>query len=153
VSTTEGVPLQATATTRTGDAVSAESPIRDVVSVRLPANAAYLAVLRTTTASLAAQLDFTLDEIEDLRIAVDETCCLLLAGALPNSELTCTFEMTDDAIRISVSGATERALAPARDSFAWTVLTALAGDVDAWTEPDGRQTIALAKQRSWGAIA
>ena len=50
----------------------------DFVSVRVPAAAAYLSVLRTTTASLAARLDFTLDEIEDLRIAVSTrrpACC------------------------------------------------------------------------------
>ena len=40
----------------------------------MPADGAYLSVLRTATAGLAARLDFTLDEIEDLRIAVDEAC-------------------------------------------------------------------------------
>ena len=40
------------------------------MELRLPADSAYLAVLRTTTAGLAARLDFTLDDIEDLRIAV-----------------------------------------------------------------------------------
>ena len=45
---------------------------RDQVTVCMPAEGAYLSVLRTATAGLAARLDFTLDEIEDLRIAVDE---------------------------------------------------------------------------------
>ena len=40
----------------------------------MPANGTYLAVLRTATAGLAARLQMTLDEIEDLRIAVDEAC-------------------------------------------------------------------------------
>jgi serine/threonine-protein kinase RsbW len=129
----------------------AESPARDVVSVRLPAAGAYLSVLRTTTASLAARLDFTLDEIEDLRIAVDEASSLLIAGAVEGADLTSVFEMSADSIHISVStmtaqGAAHRA--PTRDSFAWTVLSALAGEVDAWTDPDGRQTISLVKHRS-----
>src|ERR1022692_2640669 len=47
---------------------------RDQVTVSMPAEGAYLSVLRTATAGLAARLDFTLDEIEDLRIAVDEAC-------------------------------------------------------------------------------
>ena len=51
---------------------------RDVVRLQLPAIGAYLSVLRTATAGLAARLDFTLEEIEDLRIAVDEACALLL---------------------------------------------------------------------------
>ena len=44
----------------------------DVVVLVVPADGSYLAVLRTATAGLAARLQFTLDEIEDLRIAVDE---------------------------------------------------------------------------------
>jgi hypothetical protein len=36
----------------------------------LPAESACVAVLRMTTAGLAARLDFTLDDIEDLRMAV-----------------------------------------------------------------------------------
>jgi len=38
----------------------------DQVTVRMPAEGAYLSVLRTATAGLAARLDFTLDEIEDI---------------------------------------------------------------------------------------
>ncbi|HET9187135.1 MAG TPA: anti-sigma regulatory factor [Acidothermaceae bacterium] len=126
---------------------------RDVVTVRLPAAAAYLAVLRTTTASLAARLDFTLDEIEDLRIAVDEACCLLLAGVAPDAELSAVFEMNDASINITVSAPSSTGHGPARDSFAWTVLSALAGQVDSWTEPDGRQAISLVKHREHGETA
>lgn len=49
------------------------------VDLRLPADAAYLSVLRTTTAALAARLDLSVDDVEDLRIAVDEAASLLLA--------------------------------------------------------------------------
>jgi serine/threonine-protein kinase RsbW len=144
----------------TPDGIPAEVPTRDVVSIRLPASGAYLAVLRTTTASLAARLDFTLDEIEDLRIAVDEASALLIASAVEGADLTSVFEMSADSIHISVSTMTAGGAqgsngsnsgarsAPARDSFAWTVLSALAGEVDAWTDPDGRQTISLVKHRS-----
>ena len=50
----------------------------DVIDLRVPADPAYLAVIRTATAGVATRLDLTLDEIEDLRIAVDEACALLL---------------------------------------------------------------------------
>src|SRR5660397_242952 len=55
--------------------------VRDIVSVRLPADGAYLSVLRSVTAALAARLDFTLDDIGDLRVAVDEACASRLAHA------------------------------------------------------------------------
>ncbi|MFL6051680.1 MAG: anti-sigma factor [Actinoallomurus sp.] len=121
--------------------------VRDVVTVRLPADSAYLSVLRTATAGLAARLDFNLDEIEDLRIAIDEACAMLLAQAVPGTDLTCAFELNDDAMSISVSVLTVDGLEPSRDTFAWTVLSSLAGDVDAKVGVDDRVTIVMNKRR------
>jgi serine/threonine-protein kinase RsbW len=123
------------------------SDVRDVVTVRLPADSAYLSVLRTATAGLAARLDFNLDEIEDLRIAIDEACAMLLAQAVPGTDLTCEFELTDDAMSIAVSVLTVDGRQPSRDTFAWTVLSSLAGDVDAEVGADDRVTIVLQKRR------
>ncbi len=121
--------------------------LRDVVTVRLPAASAYLWVLRTATAGLAARLDFTLDEIEDLRIAVDEACAMLLAEAVPGTDLECEFELTGDAMRIAVSVLTVSGTEPSRDTFAWTVLSSLAGDVDSSVAADDRVTVVLQKRR------
>jgi serine/threonine-protein kinase RsbW len=120
---------------------------RDIVSISLPAVGAYLSVLRTATAGLAARLDFTLDDIEDLRIAVDEACAMLLAQAAPAASLDCTFELLPDTMKISVSVITSDGLQPSRDTFAWTVLSALAGSVDSSVDADNRVTIELQKQR------
>src|SRR3954449_5938914 len=91
-------------TTRAGDALSGAG--RDLVTLRLPAQSAYLSVLRTATASLASRLDFTLDDIEDLRIAVDEACAMLLSQAVAGSSLDFAFELSEHAIAISVTAAT-----------------------------------------------
>jgi serine/threonine-protein kinase RsbW len=120
---------------------------RDIVSISLPAVGAYLAVLRTATAGLAARLDFTLDDIEDLRIAVDEACAMLLAQAAPAATLDCTFELLPNTMKVSVSVITTDGQEPSRDTFAWTVLSALAGAVDSSVDADNRVTIELAKQR------
>lgn len=129
------------------------SGVRDVVTVRLPADSAYLSVLRTATAGLAARLDFNLDEIEDLRIAVDEACAMLLAQAVPGTDLTCEFELTEDSMRISVSVLTVDGREPSRDTFAWTVLSSLAGDVDAQVGADDRVTVVLNKRRGQAGSA
>jgi serine/threonine-protein kinase RsbW len=121
---------------------------RDVVTIKLPAAGAYLSVLRTATAGLAARLDFTLDEIEDLRIAVDEACAMLLAQAVPGADLDCTFTLDGDSIRVGVSVLTLDGQQPSRDTFAWTVLSALAGEVDSTAGVDDRVTITLLKRRS-----
>jgi serine/threonine-protein kinase RsbW len=134
---------------------------QDFVEVRIPAEGAYLSVLRTATAGLAARLDFTLDEIEDLRIAVDEACAILLQKAVHGSGLTCRFELRDGALSVVVSVPTLDGKPPARDTFAWTVLAALAGQVDTSVtdtpSPDGNGsvgqtvTISMLKQRGSGA--
>jgi serine/threonine-protein kinase RsbW len=125
----------------------AERETADYVHVRMPAEGAYLSVLRTATAGLAARLDFTLDEIEDLRIAIDEACAMLLAQAIPGTELECDFELGADQVTITVSVMTAEASVPARDTFAWTVLSALAGSVDSRLGPGDRVAIVLKKSR------
>jgi serine/threonine-protein kinase RsbW len=128
-----------------GDAAARDD---DVVVLVVPADGSYFAVLRTATAGLAARLQFTLDEIEDLRIAVDEASGMLLAVAPPGSELTCEFEVTDKALLIKVTApARANATLPGGQSFSWQVLTALAGEVSAETSPD-RATIRLTKRRA-----
>lgn len=120
---------------------------RDVVVLRLPADGAYLSVLRTATAGLASRLDFTLDDIEDLRIAVDEACAMLLSHAVPGADLTCEFELHAGMLRVAVSVQTSDGEQPSRDTFAWTVLSALAGEVDSSVDEDQRVTITLLKRR------
>jgi serine/threonine-protein kinase RsbW len=120
----------------------------DVVVLVVPADGSYLAVLRTATAGLAARLQFTLDEIEDLRIAVDEACAMLLAVAATSSDLTCEFVVTPAALSIEVGVPVEGTAAlPGNQSFSWQVLTALAGEVTADTTP-GRAGIRLTKRRT-----
>jgi serine/threonine-protein kinase RsbW len=119
----------------------------DVVIVAVPANGTYLAVLRTATAGLAARLQMTLDEIEDLRIAVDEACAILLPVATPASDVTCWFGVTPAALHIDVSvPALGTNVLPGDQSFSWQVLTALAGQVTA-DHIDGVATIHLTKRR------
>jgi serine/threonine-protein kinase RsbW len=119
----------------------------DYVQVKMPAESAYLSVLRTAAAGLAARLDFTLDEIEDLRIAIDEACAMLLSQAIPGTDLECVFELGVDQVTITVSVTAARPAMPARDTFAWTVLSALAGTVDSRLGPNDRVSIVLAKRR------
>ncbi|MCE0534264.1 hypothetical protein LWF15_01960 [Kineosporia rhizophila] len=103
----------------------------DVVDLRVPADPAYLAVVRTAAAGLGTRLDLTLDEIEDLRIAVDEACSLLLAGrAHPGRTLEAAFEVGlvgSQHLSVTISGPV--AHLPREASFSWSVLRALAGDV------------------------
>ena len=114
------------------------------VELRIPADSAYLSVLRTATAGLAARLDFTLDDIEDLRIAVDEACAMVLPQARPDSDLNCAFDLGDRSLTVSVSAHCETPRQPSRDGFAWTVLAALTSSLSADVDGD-RLTVRLSR--------
>ncbi len=124
-----------------------DEQIEDAVEIRLPADSAYLSVLRTATAGLAARLDFTLDEIEDLRIAVDEACAMLLPHAIVSAQLTCRFHLDPATLEVTVTIPTTDGALPERDTFSWTVLSALAGEVDTGLGEDRQVWIRLRKRR------
>jgi serine/threonine-protein kinase RsbW len=123
---------------------------RDVVELRLPADAAYLGVVRTATAGLAARLDFTLDEIEDLRIAVDEACAILLPDVVPGEPVDCVFALDGPVLDVTISARIDGDHRPEQGSFGWTVLEALTGSVESGTL-DGRAYLRLRKRRGGGA--
>ena len=107
------------------DAMDLPAPAQAEVSLRVPADGAYVSVLRTMTAGLAARLDFTVDDIEDLRIAVGEACALVLPEAVPGGDLEAEFRLGPGALTISVSVPTTGSRAADQDSFAWQVLSTL----------------------------
>jgi serine/threonine-protein kinase RsbW len=126
------------------------SPDGDAVEVRIPADVVYVSTLRLTAASLAARCDLTIDDIEDLRLAVDEACALLLPHAATRSTLDARFELRSGQLSVDTSVATDDAAEPDRSGFAWTVLGALATSVDVRQE-GGRLTIAVTKAREAAA--
>ncbi len=115
--------------------------------VRLPAESAYVAVLRMAAAGIAARLDFTLDDVEDLRMAVSEACSMVLAEARDDGMLVATFYLREARIEVHVSTDAQDPTGPDQDSFAWQVLTTTASDVTSDAAPD-RLTIRLAVSSS-----
>jgi serine/threonine-protein kinase RsbW len=107
------------------------APPKADVSLRVPADGAYVSVLRTMTAGLAARLDFTVDDIEDLRIAVGEACALVLPEATPGGDLEAEFRQTSGSLTVSVRVATQNRAEPDYESFAWQVLSTLATEATA----------------------
>jgi serine/threonine-protein kinase RsbW len=105
------------------------------VELRLPTDGAFISVLRTATAGLAARLDFTLDDLEDVRMAVGEAAALVLEAADPGTDLVSRFWLRPHRLTISISTAAEAADGPEPDSFAWTVLTTLAHEARVTVEP------------------
>ncbi len=106
------------------------------VELRLPADGAYVSVLRTTTAGLAARLDFTIDDIEDLRIAVGEACAMVLPEADPGGPLLAEFFLAPSLLTVRVTVSGSEIGKPDYDSFAWQVLDTLASTATAEVDGD-----------------
>ena len=118
-----------------------DSPRADV-ELRIPADSAYVSVLRSTAAGLASRLDFDLSDIEDLRVAVGEACALALPEADEGSNLTAEFYLSPTHLTVSVAVTGVAVQPPDHESFAWQVLDTLAQGATAEVT-DGRLSIVL----------
>jgi len=117
------------------------------VEVRLPADRNYVAALRAFVTALAAQSDLTIDEVEDLQIAVDESCALVLPHARqPGGQLTAHIELAMPSIEVVVSVPTGPDAIPDRTGFSWTVLSAVADEMHV-TSGGGTLAIRFSKRR------
>jgi len=128
-----------------------QSPVAGTVEVRVPTDVAFLATLRLVAASLGARCELTVDDIEDLRLAVDEACSLLLPLAVADSVIEASFELAPGSLVVTAAITTGTPAATFdRGGFAWTVLTALASEVDV-TSGERRVAITVTKRREGAA--
>lgn len=93
------------------------------VTVTIPANPVFVGLLRSACAHVAAVADLTLDEIEDLRIAVSEAATLLIPYT---EELVCTLIAEPHQVTVECNAITDENLAIDRNDFSWVLLSSLA---------------------------
>lgn len=113
------------------------------VTISIPADAAYINVLRSTVANIATRSSFTLEEIEDLRIAVSEAATLLLPLA---EVITCTLESHDDEVVVTCSCAGTGGPRRDFDDLPWVLLEALVDELSTVVTQTGVE-IRMCKKR------
>jgi serine/threonine-protein kinase RsbW len=96
---------------------------------------------------MSARVDLPLDQLEDVRLAVDEAVSQLIADSPPEGEIRCSFRSRESGLDIRVSAPSTSGLVPPTGTFSWTVLTALVDSVTATIE-DGVVTLGLQVTRS-----
>lgn len=130
------------------DAASPAGPGDPVeVELRIPAGGAYSAVVRTLSAGLAARVDLTMDDIEDLKIAVSEATAMVLSQADPGAVLDCRFRLQPGELALTISTAAQAPASPDYESFGWQVLATLAAEAAVDARP-GRYAVRLAVRSS-----
>lgn len=130
-----------------------EDQLRTGGDVRLvvPASPEYLRLVRLTAAGMASRLGFTFDEVEDLRIAVDELCFHLLGerdDVIPSDEgRTMDLIYSAGADCITITGRTGLSGAvPEPSDLSEQILDALVDEHEV-SGTDGMVTFRLKKQR------
>jgi serine/threonine-protein kinase RsbW len=101
------------------------------LELRVPTTATQLPAVRAMAADLALRMDYDLDAVEDLRLAVDEACATLTQIAAPDAPLTVVFETTRAGLHIDAWVPTTHGTEVPRDGFGWAVLQTLVDSVDA----------------------
>lgn len=74
----------------------------DVVELRVPCKAEWVALARLSVAAVASRLHFSIDEIEDIKLAVAEACTNAIQHAHGSSYIEIRCEALPDRLRISV---------------------------------------------------
>ena len=106
------------------------STIPDCIRVEIPAATINMAIARTVAAAMAARADLTLDQIEDVRLAMDEGLAYIIEVASDGAMVTCELCVADGVVSATLASTVTSSTVAAPNPFAWTVLTALVGDVD-----------------------
>ncbi len=100
------------------------------LELRVPTTATQLPAVRAMAGDLAIRMDYDLDAVEDLRLAVDEACATLSQIALGDAPLTVIFETTRAGLHIEAWVPTAEGTEVPRDGFGWAVLAALVDSVE-----------------------
>jgi serine/threonine-protein kinase RsbW len=91
-----------------------QSPQRvasDLVELRIPSRAEWVALARLGVAAVASRLRFSIEEIEDVKLAVAEACTAVIQHENHGEFIELTCETSNDALRIRVRDAGRPALA------------------------------------------
>jgi len=70
------------------------------VRLEVPATPEFLRITRIMAAGVASRLGFTLDDVEDLRIAIDELCFALVGKAGREGTVSLRYEMLDEGLAV-----------------------------------------------------
>src|SRR5947209_9849614 len=101
-------------------------PKQDEVRLAVPATPEFLRLARVTAAGLASRLGFTFDDVDDLRLAIDELCFALIGSKGRTGTVQLSYLVQSDCLEVSGSGQfTDDGVPPGLNDFSGQILDAL----------------------------
>lgn len=105
------------------------------VGVRVSADLSQLTMLRALADTVALIADFGIDEVTDIRLALDEIATWLILDAAAGADLDCRFAYDNRCMMIRASTITRSADAVARTNLRWHFVMNLTDTLSAVQEP------------------
>jgi serine/threonine-protein kinase RsbW len=123
---------------------------QDEVRLTVPATPEFLRLARVTATGLASRLGFTYDEVEDLRLAIDELCFALIGTKGKVGIVNLHYRVAADGLAVEGVGRFDEDVAngPALSEFSQQILRALVDDYGVSRDDDGRPCFRLVKRRT-----
>lgn len=97
----------------------------------VPNDPSFLRIVRLVVASIASDLGFDFDEVEDLRIAADELVNLVMSASVPHSSIRVEIFLESHRMLLRASGSvSNQAAAQELDPLAAQIVSALVESFD-----------------------
>jgi anti-sigma regulatory factor (Ser/Thr protein kinase) len=109
------------------------------VRLSIPASPEFLRLARLAAAGLASRMGFTYDEVEDLRIAIDELCFSLVGGGGRPGTIVLRYWMQDDGLAVEGVGQFDDGMgtSPALSPLSQQILKAVVDEHELTIGKDG----------------
>jgi len=119
-----------------------------VVSLEVPASPEFLRISRIMAAGVASRVGFTLDEVEDLRIAIDELCFALVGSRGREGTISIRYLLGPDQLAVEGEGRFTDGLGndPVISSLSNQILAAVVDECEMASGDEG-PTFRLVKRR------
>jgi serine/threonine-protein kinase RsbW len=92
-------------------------------------------MLRALTETVAMIADFGLDEVIDIRLALDEVATSLIFDAVPGSTIDCEFSYDESQMFVHVASVAVAETVVAHAGFGWHIVRTLTDSIAAMQSP------------------
>ncbi|MGQ0521617.1 MAG: ATP-binding protein [Actinomycetota bacterium] len=121
---------------------------QDEVRLAVPATPEFLRLARVTASGLASRLGFSYDEVEDLRLAIDELCFVLIGSRGRRGTVDIRYSIGPEALEVEGVGSfDDDETDPMLAAFSRQILAALVDEYAVYRNDGGQACFRLVKRR------